>query len=228
LARAVNLELVEVETNLREYSDRYVGWDDYHGAALAAVAHVLAPDFGRIYVPSTYGYAFLFPYGSHPGLDPLWGTDALALVHDGCEANRFEKIRALTRWDLALGNLRVCWQLAEGSHNCCRCRKCVWTMAFLRACGVLEQARSFGQSLDLDLLGRYPPTRADESARFLSALATVEGRGTDPDLAACLRAGLDRGRVIQRTERWAGTWARRAAQCWTARRISACGWKTSR
>jgi len=33
IARTLNLEMVEVETNLRGYSDRYVSWDDVHGAA---------------------------------------------------------------------------------------------------------------------------------------------------------------------------------------------------
>jgi len=40
--------LIEVETNLRAFSDRYALWsEEYHGSALASVALLLSPQFGR-------------------------------------------------------------------------------------------------------------------------------------------------------------------------------------
>lgn len=195
VARALGLAVLAVRTNVRHFTGPYVSWDDAHGAAMAAVAHFLAPRLRRVYIPSSYALAYLNPHGSHPGLDPLWSTPALEIVHDGAEATRFEKVAALADWELALRHLRVCWQLADGQYNCGRCRKCLWTMAFLRACGVLERASTFPRVLDLEALRDHPPARLDGQARFVQALAMVERRGDDPQLAACLREGIARARA---------------------------------
>lgn len=190
-ANEIGLPLIEVETNLRELSDGLAfSWEEQHGAALAAVAHFLAPGFRKIYVPSSYGLAFLFPYGSHPGLDPLWGSASLELPHDGIEATRFAKIGAISSWQVALRRLRVCWELPEDHYNCCRCGKCLWTMAFLRAHGALGNASSFPLPLDLRRLAEHPPKNTDHRHRFIQAIAMVERRGDDPELAQALRAAF--------------------------------------
>ena len=189
----IGLPLVEVETNLRELSDNaQFSWEDQHGAALAAVAHFLAPSFDKVYVPSTYALPFLVPYGSHPGLDPMWNSSSLELVHDGIEATRFDKIGALSSWDVAVRNLRVCWQLVEGQYNCCRCRKCLWTMALLRAHGVLEKAATFPVGLDLRKLSEQGADVTEQTYRLIQALVKLEASGNDPELAAALRSALDR------------------------------------
>jgi len=219
-ASELGLELVEVETNVRRFAQRHVRWArDYHGSAMAAAALLLEHRFRKIFIPASYGYAFLFPYGSHPGLDPLWSSESLEIVHDGCEATRFEKIEALASWDAALRTLRVCWQLEPGSYNCCRCRKCLWTMAFLRACGALERAESFDRPLDLAALGRSRPELQDERARFVQAMAAIERRGGDPELSEALRRALgkrdrwampgDLGRMLARARRLV-TWPARS------------------
>jgi hypothetical protein len=190
-AQELRLEFVEIETNVRRFAAPYASWGrDYHGSAMAAVALLLAPRFRKIYIPGSYSYAFLFPYGSHPGLDPLWSSESLELMHDGCEATRFEKVEALASWETALQTLRVCWQLKDGLYNCCECRKCLWTMAFLRACGALERAVTFDRPLDLAALRRSPPEQQDERARFVQALAAIERRGGDPELSEALRSAL--------------------------------------
>ena len=43
----------------------------YHGVALAAVAHLLAPTFGEILIGGTHTYSDLFPWGSHPISDRI-------------------------------------------------------------------------------------------------------------------------------------------------------------
>lgn len=194
VARALDLGVVVVRTNLREFTGRYVSWDDAHGAALAAVAHFLAPRFRRIYVPASYALPFLVPHGSHPGLDPLWSTPAVEIAHDGAEATRFDKVQALADWEPARRHLRVCWQRTNGAYNCGRCRKCLWTMAFLRACGALERATTFPPQLDLEALRRHPPEKPDELARVLQAWTVVARRGDDLDLAACLAEAIAQAR----------------------------------
>lgn len=110
------------------------GWEMTHGAAMAAVAHALAPNHGKVYVASSHSYADLHPWGSHPLLDPLWSSNAIQIIHDGGET-RINKLRLLVQYPEALARLRVCVNTL-GSHNCGLCEKCVRTMLGLRAIGV--------------------------------------------------------------------------------------------
>jgi hypothetical protein len=90
LVRRVGAELgknvIEVESNYRSFLKPYVSHTLLaHGASLATVGHLLGPEFHRIYIAATYHRDTLFPWGSHPDLDPLWSTESLDVVHDGCE-----------------------------------------------------------------------------------------------------------------------------------------------
>ena len=63
-------------------------------------------------------------FGSHPLLDPLWSTETLAFVHDGCEANRMEKVRRIAESPLLLEGLRVCVDdRGPDVYNCGSCWK---------------------------------------------------------------------------------------------------------
>jgi hypothetical protein len=197
-AQRIGLPLIEVETNLRELSDSFgFSWEKQFGAAIAAVAYFLAPSFRKVYVPSGYALPFVRPNGSHPGVDPLWNTEHLDVVHDGVEATRYDKIGALSESDVALQSLRVCYELVEGQYNCCRCRKCLWTMAFLRVHGALTRATTFAQPLDLSALSNTTPQTPEERYRFLQSLATLDRRGDDPELAAAMRTALQRRRSLR-------------------------------
>jgi hypothetical protein len=219
-ADEIALPLVEVETNLREFSNGLsFSWEEQHGAALAAVAHFLAPGFERIYIPSTYALPFLDPWGSHPGLDPLWASKSLELIHDGIEATRFDKVEALCSWDVALRNLRVCYRLIEGKYNCCDCKKCLWTMAILRAHGALERARSFSLPLDLQKLSVAAADKTEQRFRFIQAIAKVGQRGDDPELADALRKVLSHKDSFRHSFRRSVRQTRLSAYRWLRRTV---------
>lgn len=187
-ASGLQRPLLEVETNLRDFSDRYVSWEYYHGAALASVALLLSPQWSHVYVASTRSYATLIPWGSHPLLDPLWSTEHTEIVHDGCEAARVDKVAALAGCDLALTTLRVCWETPTGVYNCGRCEKCLRTMIDLRIAGALDRCPTFARPLDLGAVSRMA---VDRKAGYLEqSLRAIERRGTDPALAKALRAAL--------------------------------------
>jgi 7-cyano-7-deazaguanine synthase in queuosine biosynthesis len=151
--------LIAVRTNLHwEESSLYTdqpripcGWGMYHGAALAAVAHALAPNHRKIYIASSYSYTDLHPWGSHPLLDPLWSTEALQIVHDGGDT-RIDKLRVLVEYPEVLARLRVCWENL-GNYNCGLCEKCVRTMLALRALGV-DRCAAFPETLTPELVSR--------------------------------------------------------------------------
>lgn len=181
--------LIEIETNLREFSDRYVNWDFYHGAALAAVGHLLSSQVRKMFIAASRSYGDMIPLGSHPLMDPLWSTETIEFVHDGCEATRIEKAAAIASNDIALKHLRVCWENRGGAYNCGRCEKCLRTMACLRTIGALESCSAFESPLNLRALADLE-VEPIYRAHLENNLEVLERSGADSELAAALRSCL--------------------------------------
>jgi hypothetical protein len=151
VAAALGKAVLPVTTNIREFSDRLVDWPElYHGAALASVALALQSVLSRGHIAASWSYDELFPWGSHPLLDPLWSTEGLSLVHDGCEVDRLDRVRFIAQYPIALSALRVCYENPNNEYNCGRCEKCVRTMIHLHAAGALEQCETFPRTIDLE------------------------------------------------------------------------------
>jgi hypothetical protein len=192
-ASELALPLVEVETDVRAFSERSVKWLDYHGAALAGVALLLAPWFGRMYVSATTTYASLSPLGSHPLIDPLWSTENLELMHDGCEATRLEKLDALAHCEAARRWLRVCPKNWGATYNCGRCTKCLRTMVAARLLGPSPPFESL-PVLDDDGLRRLARAKVPgDGETYKLYLRMANGR--DRALARALRSALWRSRA---------------------------------
>jgi hypothetical protein len=187
----LGVRLVEARTNVRVFVDE-ASWELAHGSALASVALLLDGLLGRFYVPASFGYANLPPWGSHPLLDHLLSTESLEIVHDGC-LPRIDKIAAVAEWDLARQWLRVCWERPHGSRNCCRCCNCVLTMVGLELAGRLAECPTFPEPLVRARIRRLRVPQEDlaetESVDIARALAA--GRR---DLARDLRILVRRSR----------------------------------
>lgn len=206
VASTLGLELVEVSTNLREFGQSHVSWlETYYGAALAAVATLIAPTFRRIYIPGGNALSQLRPEATHPELDPLWSNEAMQLVHDGADCDRFAKILAVADWPLTRAHLRVCYQPDAEGGNCGRCRKCLWTMQVLAAAGCLKDCQTFPDRLDLRALRRYPVTLKHQRDRFQQGLTMLRNRNAEPELQRLLEEMLAPGfrpPLIARAGRW--------------------------
>lgn len=180
VARAMDKEVLPVITNIREMMDLFVDVLWNHGAALGAVALSLENLFGRIYIPSSNGYASLHPWGSHPILDPLWSTEELAIIHDGCEATRLDKIRSIAPLPVVAKTLRVCTAINSDVPkvllNCGQCEKCLRTMIGLHISGTLEKSEVLPRSIDLSLVRNLSiPSSISHSYKYLyQALGTSE------------------------------------------------------
>jgi hypothetical protein len=121
--------LTIVESNLRDLYDAlrvhiYV----YHGCHLASVA--LAIGRAHVFVPSTFPWASMPPWGSHPLTDPLWGNGAVEFIHHGASAGRVDKLRRIGKETDAMDLLRVC--PGFDTYCCGVCEKCLRTRAALR------------------------------------------------------------------------------------------------
>ncbi len=181
------VKLVTVKTNLRDFLDKHANWEWTHGSALAAIGFLLAGDFKKIYIPSSHTYDHLSPWGSHPMLDVLWSADNLEFNNDGSEANRNLKIEFITKFDLVLDTLRVCWRNPNNSYNCSECEKCLRTMICMRAAGVLDKSKTFRSTLDLRRI-RKLSTKNESKNRFIEdSIRYLDQKGNDPALRKALR-----------------------------------------
>lgn len=146
---------VLVRTNLRETSFYgAIPWDNAHGGALAAVAHLL-PELRECTISASYPYAFFAPWGTSWKIDPLWASDAFTIVHRGAEHWRSDKLRMIAGHPLVRAHLRVCWENRSAALNCGRCEKCLRTILVLMQCGALGRFSCFERrdvAADLDRL----------------------------------------------------------------------------
>jgi hypothetical protein len=149
-------ELVSARTNARDFV-RCVSWGFHgYGPCLGGLGLALSPIADTVYLPAAYAYQQIRAGGanaSHPFVDPLWSAESVDIVFSGGEATRAQKIARLSRSPAALAHLRVCWQNVEGTYNCCRCEKCLRTMAELELNGVLDKMEAFPLPLTADVLG---------------------------------------------------------------------------
>jgi hypothetical protein len=210
-AKKLSKRLIEVETNLGLVSSRYVSWPLYHGSALASVAALLSPGFRKVYIPSSYSYAQLIPWGSHPLVDPLWSSEAVEIVHDGAELNRAEKIRALAASEVVLDHLRVCWENKNGEYNCGKCEKCLRTMVSLYINDALHRCRTFPEPLRLDRVARIRSADPDVRTFVEENLAAAMRWKKDPRLIRALQASLRNRHTRDR-------WSRLMRRLWSAAR----------
>jgi hypothetical protein len=186
--------VVEVETNVRSLIDPYVPWLHSHVAGLASIGHLLSPYFRRIYIPGTHthGDTDQFPWWSHPSLDPLWSTEALEFIHDGCEATRIQKAALIAQSDVALKSLRVCFESANNAYNCGYCEKCIRTMINLHIVGALDQCTTFNTRLDPKRISRLLIANRGVRVFVEENLKALENRPADRELFNALRRALKR------------------------------------
>jgi hypothetical protein len=192
--RALGIELILARTNIRDVLDE-LPWELAHGSALGAVALLLDRMLGIFYLPASFSYDELDPWGSHPVPDPLMSSDTLNVIHDGCMV-RSEKIAKLSHWAPARSWLRVCWERPDATANCCRCYKCTLTMVALELAGMLDQCPTFPAGLEGARIRRvYMPPQEWREAQTLIRRAVESGRA---DVARDLRAALWRSRLRAR------------------------------
>lgn len=188
VANAYGKNVIEIETNVKELLEYYVDWGKLgHGPALAAIGNLLYPIFHRIYIPSSYSYSNLFPWGSHPILDPLWSSDSLEFIHDGCEATRVNKVALIAKHEIALQSLRVCWTNPESLYNCGKCEKCIRTMINLKINNALERCTTFNEELNIQQIKKIVAHSVGTRAFIQENLDILEKNRNDKELVKALK-----------------------------------------
>lgn len=179
-------QFCEFETNVRSMVDRYVRW--LHPTATSvqfAIALTLMPQFHTIYVAENYPYSGEWARQQEPTAP---GAAGPAVVFDGVDAMRLEKIRHIASSPLAMRWLRVCWQNLGVTYNCGRCEKCLRTMIGLELAGALGACRTFPGTIDAEYVRT---TDLDKFARFWPELAlALDQSGEHPALAEAVRTAV--------------------------------------
>lgn len=192
VAREMGMTLLPVSSNIRMATRPLSRWSMSHGSMLASVALALDGLFHDILIAAGTTYDQLYPWGTHPVLDPHWSTEAMTVIHDGCEMNRVDKVAFIADSPLVLATLKVCPQ-----YNCGRCIKCVMTILDLMVCGTLARCTTLPHTVDLAALrevfraftGKLNVENYERRLEGLTAMdAELELRNTLAELIARERA----------------------------------------
>lgn len=170
VAETTDARMLRIQTNLRQFTHRIVNWEWYHGAAMASVGLALSGLFDNIYIAASNTYLTLYPWGSHPLTDPLWSTDRLSFIHDGCEATRVQKICAIAGNELVRRTLRSCWENRGNHYNCGTCEKCLRTMIGLRIADALGKVSTFPKEISMQALSAINWDSPNIQRRFRALL----------------------------------------------------------
>ncbi len=151
MAKLIGKSVLPVATNLRALLEGlHIPWGALgYGAVLVSTALAIERMFRAIHISAGYCYGDLRRDGTHPLLDPLWSTNCLQFVHDGCEANKLQKMALIAKSPLALDRLRTCWEEDSLEFNCGKCTKCLRTMVGLYIEGVLQRSTTFPHELNV-------------------------------------------------------------------------------
>jgi len=194
VSREFQISVLPVATNVRDFGIQFAGWANlYHGAALASVGLTLENVFERIHVAASFSPDQLFPWGTHPALDPLWSTECLSFSHDGGKARRVDKIRYIATFPIVMDTLRVCTYrpFSEHVYNCGVCEKCLRTMVALHMAGGLQKCRTLPNSIDLRALRSIHVQK--ELKVYIEELVTELGSsGTEMAMKSALQEALSR------------------------------------
>jgi hypothetical protein len=156
IAEETGIRIVPVTTNARQLDpDDEFFLLEYFGSFLAAAAMTLSGRWSSVSIASSWDLRHLRPWGSHPLLDPCFGTAAMEIHHEGALLTRFQKLLAISSWDSAVSRLVVCNHAPSPPWlNCGRCNKCLLTLSALLLAGRIERAASFPpESLTPEAIG---------------------------------------------------------------------------
>jgi len=180
-------QVIFIETNVRQFCERYVAWTFSHGSALAGAGHLLSPEFSTFYLASFGNPRNIYPFGVHPLLDPHWSSDWAKFLHVDSEVNKIDEIKYSAQYELFCETLRICLRYPEKGLNCGRCEKCLRTMVYTQAAGVYHRMKVFEKPLDLKLLSAYKRISDPDHDLLYVALERLEQQNTYPETAQVLR-----------------------------------------
>ena len=194
----LNLTLVPVTTNVRDLDpDIDFLQEEFFSAAISSIAHLFSRRWSSLSLASggRAGGRRLGPGGTHPLLDPGYGSGAVEIRHVETSGDRLARVRELASWGAEVENAIVCLQSpASPPLNCGKCEKCMRTMVELLIVGRLGRTREYPSAeITVEQLRRLRlAARIEEYWTELPAALDAMGRG---DMARVIRSKLRRSRL---------------------------------
>lgn len=145
VARALNLELIAVDSNLDDLLA--MNFQLTHVARNAAVALLLQKGIGKYLYAAAYHYrdCRVIPTPAYGDADallvPMLSTEALECINPGAQFTRFQKTERIADNPIVRQSLDVCASplMTRDKVNCSRCWKCLRTQLTLDVIGKLDR-----------------------------------------------------------------------------------------
>lgn len=193
-AAALGKPLLVLDTDLREFSDRWSDWTWFSYGGLIAVSLLLARTHRRVLCAASVADAHL-PAAAVRARALGVGNERSDFRIEGRGETRVAKLERVVDSRVADRTLRVCWQNVPGTLNCGRCVKCVRTTAALAALGRLGQVATLPVTVDLDAVAAQPAASRSDRAFLAEVLVAARDRGAD-ELVRAAGAALAAGRPV--------------------------------
>lgn len=179
VAAEFSRRVIILRSNLRTHpAFKAVGWTRTHGAALAAVGHILSKSLQTLVISQSNFDKNPPPWGSHWQTDPLWGAGHLQINYLLNPTTRTDRVLAIADHPLVQKHLRVCWKNVGDDLNCSRCEKCLRTMVVLDMAGTLAKCQSFrGHERLADRIRDFRPLSQTEIGYWVDIWSHAIGAG---------------------------------------------------
>ena len=96
----------------------------------------------------------------------------------------------LSKSQLALDNLRVCWRNRPVKFNCGVCEKCIRTMVNLEISGVLDKCKTFNRKLTLSMVANTTADKLTHRINMQENYDALAQSGDNPQLLKALSKSL--------------------------------------
>ena len=179
VASQYDLQILDVVTNMRDFSDHFVNWETQYGCGTFSIGLALQRGFETLYLASGLSifYDGFIAYGSGPLITPHWSTERMVFMQHGGGAERQDKINAISDFPAAMKHLRVCWENPGNAYNCGHCEKCLRTMIGLVISGGLKSCHSLPEEIpmvDLNKICIKNPNTVHIYQRLVDGLRTIQ------------------------------------------------------
>ncbi len=202
VARDTGKRAVVVRSDLRRHPYfSSVPWERSHGAALAAVGHLLSSRLGAFSIPSSRRKDREEAWGTHPSTDELWSTHRVRIQHEDAGLPRRDRVLRIAHYAPAQRHLSVCRAARGERPNCSACAECLRTMTALAAAGELRRFETFDRDADLP---RAVSRLAHVPAREIPLWDDLLDLDLAPSLARAVEALVRRSRP-RGWRRWFGS-----------------------
>jgi hypothetical protein len=155
-----NFNWIIVETNIREFTEKFYSWNFMFWSCLATV-WLLINDYNQYYISSRMDDNIWYPWWSHKNLDRLRWNWTTEFIHFGHWVSRSNKIKFIADYSDIYDYLRVCWKNYNNKYNCWVCEKCIRTMFDFYQINKLNKFHILPKKLDIDLFNNIEITDAN-------------------------------------------------------------------